>query len=376
MAALVDSLKTLEMDSSVRSLRSQASVASENFFSTNDWDPKPSPAKKTAAPKATLRVLGRESINVNMAMAELLNSHGCVVEHSEQHRDREVGVYFQRAEFDWSAMRCSQESLQRALDEVCGRLELEYQLEWGTRPKRLCIFVSKYDHVLWEILLRHKAGELPCDIPLIISNHADLQPIADAFGVRFEVFKVTKATKPEVEAAEMKLMEELEIDLVVRACADQFFGSIHTPSTRRRSHAIEATLDDSRGRPPRHQRDSPQVLARYMQIITDEFCAAYPHRVINIHHSFLPAFIGSKPYHRAHARGVKLVGATAHYATADLDEGPIIEQDCARISHKNSIDDLLRKGRVLEKNVLVTAVRAHVEDRIIVYESKCVVFGE
>ena len=118
------------------------------------------------------------------------------------------------------------------------------------------------------------------------------------------------------------------------------------------------------------------VLARYMQIITDEFCAAYPCRVINIHHSFLPAFIGSKPYHRAHARGVKLVGATAHYATADLDEGPIIEQDCARISHKNSIDDLLRKGRVLEKNVLVTAVRAHVEDRIIVYESKCVVFGE
>ena len=120
-------------------------------------------------------------------------------------------------------MRCSQESLQRALDEVCGRLELEYQLEWGTRPKRLCVFVSKYDHVLWEILLRHKAGELPCDIPLIISNHADLEPVAAAFGVRFEVFKVTKATKPEVEAAEMKLMEELEIDLVVRACADQFF---------------------------------------------------------------------------------------------------------------------------------------------------------
>ena len=130
-------------------------------------------------------------------------------------------------------MRCSQESLQRALDEVCGRLALEYQLEWGTRPKRLCVFVSKYDHVLWEILLRHKAGELPCDIPLIISNHADLEPVAAAFGVRFEVFKVTKATKPEVEAAEMKLMEELEIDLVVRACADQFFGSAQTPSTRR-----------------------------------------------------------------------------------------------------------------------------------------------
>ena len=133
-------------------------------------------------------------------------------------------------------MRCSQESLQRALDEVCGRLELEYQLEWGTRPKRLCVFVSKYDHVLWEILLRHKAGELPCDIP-IISNHADLKPVADAFGVRFEVFKVTKATKREVEDAEIKLMEELEIDLV--------------------------------------------VLARYMQIISDEFCATYPCRGAN-----------------------------------------------------------------------------------------------
>ena len=145
-----------------------------------------------------------------------------------------------------SAMRCSQESLQRALDEVCGRLELEYQLEWGTRPKRLCIFVSKYDHVLWEILLRHKAGELPCDIPLIISNHADLQPIADAFGVRFEVFKVTKATKPEVEAAEMKLMEELEIDLVVHACASIFWINPYAIDTTSTSpgvnrHAIDAT---------------------------------------------------------------------------------------------------------------------------------------
>ena len=202
-------------------------------------------------------------------------------------------------------MRCSQESLQRALDEVCGRLELEYQLEWGTRPKRLCVFVSKYDHVLWEILLRHKAGELPCDIPLSISNHADLKPVADAFGVRFEVFKVTKATKREVEDAEIRLMEELEIDLV--------------------------------------------VLARYMQIISDEFCATYPCRVINIHHSFLPAFIGSKPYHRAHERGVKLIGATAHYATANLDEGPIIEQGTERVSHRDTVDDLLRKGRGVER---------------------------
>ena len=229
-------------------------------------------------------------------------------------------------------MRCSQESLQRALDEVCGRLELEYQLEWGTRPKRLCVFVSKYDHVLWEILLRHKAGELPCDIPLIISNHADLKPVADAFGVRFEVFKVTKATKREVEDAEIRLMEELEIDLV--------------------------------------------VLARYMQIISDEFCATYPCRVINIHHSFLPAFIGSKPYHRAHERGVKLIGATAHYATANLDEGPIIEQGTERVSHRDTVDDLLRKGRGVERVVLLASLRAHLDDRIIVYGNKTVVFAD
>lgn len=329
-AALLEPLHSIGMDDSRHSARSSTSVASENFYATSGWDPV-SP-KKSSAPKATLRVLGRESVNVNMAMAELLNSHGCVVEHSEQHRDRERGGYFQRAVFDWASMRCSQESLQKTLDEVCGRLELEYQLEWGTRPKRLCVFVSKYDHVLWEILLRHKAGELPCDIPLIISNHADLKPIADAFGVRFEVFKVTKATKREVEDAEIRLMEELEIDLV--------------------------------------------VLARCMQIISDEFCATYPCRVINIHHSFLPAFIGSKPYHRAHERGVKLIGATAHYATASLDEGPIIEQGTERVSHRDTVDDLLRKGRGVERVVLLAALRAHLEDRVMVYGNKTVVFDD
>ena len=334
------------MDDSRHSVRSGGtSVASENFYATNDWDPAPSPAKNTAAPKATLRVLGRESVNVNMAMAELLNSHGCVVEHSEQHRDRELGGYFQRAVFDWSAAartstfgrpatasprwfsrtgrRCA--AARRACNGRSTRSAAASSSSTsssGARGQGLCVFVSKYDHVLWEILLRHKAGELPCDIPLIISNHADLKPVADAFGVRFEVFKVTKATKREVEDAEIRLMEELEIDLV--------------------------------------------VLARYMQIISDEFCATYPCRVINIHHSFLPAFIGSKPYHRAHERGVKLIGATAHYATANLDEGPIIEQGTERVSHRDTVDDLLRKGRGVERVVLLAALRAHLDDRIIV----------
>jgi formyltetrahydrofolate deformylase len=192
--------------------------------------------------------------------------------------------------------------------------------------------VSKYDHALWELLLRHKAAELPCEIPLIISNHEDLRPVADHFNIRFEVFTVNKENKREQEEKELALMKSLNVELV--------------------------------------------VLARYMQIISDDFCNAYNHAVINIHHSFLPAFIGARPYHRAHARGVKLVGATAHYATAELDEGPIIEQDVARISHRSSVDDLLRKGRVLEREIIVRAVKAHLEDRILVYDNKCVVFGD
>ena len=254
------------------------------------------------------------------------------MEHSEQFRDHEVDCYFQRVEFCYGTMRKPAAALEDALDEVCGRLGLEFNLNWGTRPKRVCIFVSKYDHVLWEILLRHKAGELPCDIPLIISNHEDLRPIADAFGIRFEVFKITKDTKRAVEDLEFELMRELEIDLV--------------------------------------------VLARYMQIISDEFCAQFRFRVINIHHSFLPAFIGAKPYHRAFDRGVKLIGATAHYATANLDEGPIIEQEVESVSHRDSIDDLLRKGRGVERRTLLAALHAHLDDRVIVYGNKTVVFED
>ena len=199
------------------------------------------------------------------------------------------------------------------------------------KPKRVAIFVSKYAHCLWELLLRHDAGELPgVEIVQIVSNHEDLRHVAEHFSVPYAVFKVTKDTKRAVEDQELALLKDKQVDLV--------------------------------------------VLARYMQIITDEFCDAFPHRVINIHHSFLPAFIGSKPYHRAHARGVKLVGATAHYATADLDEGPIIEQDVIRITHSDSIEDMVRLGKDVEKNVLARGLRSHIEDRVITYQNKTVVF--
>ena len=282
--------------------------------------------------QAILLVHGPDRKGIVAAFSQTLFGHGCGIVSSEQHTDQESSIFYQRIVFDAAELHTDRVSLERGIEEVAGRLGMTCEVRWP-KPKRVAIFVSKYAHCLWELLLRHDAGELPgVEIVQIVSNHEDLRHVAEHFSVPYAVFKVTKETKRAVEDQELALLKDKQVDLV--------------------------------------------VLARYMQIITDEFCAAYPHRVINIHHSFLPAFIGSKPYHRAHARGVKLVGATAHYATADLDEGPIIEQDCARISHKNSIDDLLRKGRVLEKNVLVTAVRARVEGRIIVYESKCVVFGE
>ena len=243
-----------------------------------------------------------------------------------------MNLFFQRIHFDYSTIFTDKTSIETGIREVCERFQMQSQLNWNDRRKRIAIMVSKYDHCLWEVLLRHRAGELDCDIAVIISNHPDLKPVAETFGIPFELFKITKDTKAEQEKKELELLKKThDVDLV--------------------------------------------ILARYMQIISDDFCRAFDNKVINIHHSFLPAFVGGKPYHRAHERGVKLIGATAHYATADLDEGPIIEQDITRISHRDEVDDLLRKGRILEKNVLVTAVKAHLEDRIVVYNNKCVVFG-
>jgi formyltetrahydrofolate deformylase len=194
----------------------------------------------------------------------------------------------------------------------------------------VAIFVSRHDHCLYDLLLRHRAGELHCDIPLVVSNHPDLRTIADQFGVEFHEFPLTRETKQQQEKCEMQLLAQRNIDLV--------------------------------------------VLARYMQILSADFINAYPDRIINIHHSFLPAFVGGKPYHQACERGVKLIGATAHYATSSLDEGPILEQDVVRCSHRDSVDDLVRKGRDLERTVLARAVRWHLNDRVLVYNNKTVVF--
>ena len=280
---------------------------------------------------ATLLVSCPDQRGLVAALAQVLYGHGANIFDADQHTDRVAGVFFQRIGFDLHELRTDRVSLQRAIAEVAERMRMSWRLAWAGDVKRVAIFVSRTDHCLYDLLLRHRAGELSCEIALVVSNHPDLKPVADQFGVDYHVFPIQNENRRDQEAHEIELLERSRIDLV--------------------------------------------VLARYMQILSDDFVSRYAGRIINIHHSFLPAFAGGKPYHQAHARGVKLIGATAHYATADLDEGPIIEQDVIRASHRNDVADLVRKGRDLERTVLSRAVRWHLEDRILVYGNKTVVFS-
>jgi formyltetrahydrofolate deformylase len=282
------------------------------------------------ATTATLLVSCPDRKGLVAALAQLLYGHGANILDAGQHTDPIAGQFFQRITFDRSEMHTDRHALEAAVREVAERFEMRWQLHYEEDVKRVAIFASRYDHCLYDLLLRHRAGELRCDIVLVVSNHPDLGPVADQFGVRFEFFPITAETKREKEDAEIALLEKMSVDLI--------------------------------------------VLARYMQVLSGEFVARFPSRIINIHHSFLPAFMGGKPYHQAQRRGVKLVGATAHYATTDLDEGPIIEQDVMRASHRDSLEDLIRKGRDVERVVLARAVRWHLEDRILVYGNRTVVF--
>ncbi|MBP7684383.1 MAG: formyltetrahydrofolate deformylase [Deltaproteobacteria bacterium] len=279
---------------------------------------------------ATLLVSCPDRKGLVASLAQVLYGHGANIVDADQHTDTVAGQFFQRVHFDLSDLHTDRTSLEHAIREVAARFEMTYRLTQSSAIKRVAIFVSKYDHCLYDLLLRHRSGELACEIPLIVSNHEDLRPVATQFGVRFEHLPVTKDTKGQQEQQALELVREAGASVV--------------------------------------------VLARYMQILSDDFLRAYEGDVINIHHSFLPAFVGGKPYHRAYERGVKLIGATAHYATADLDEGPIIEQDVVRCSHRDKVDDLVRKGRDLEKLVLARAVRLHLADRVLVYDNKTVVF--
>jgi formyltetrahydrofolate deformylase len=279
---------------------------------------------------ATLLVSCPDRRGIVAALAQVLYGHGANILDSDQHTDAEAGLFFQRLRFDLAELMTDRVALERSIQELAERFGMRYRLLYAARRKRLAIFVSKYDHCLYDLLLRQRAGELSADVAAVVSNHPDLSAVAGQFGVPFHLFPLTPETKQAQEQEALALLRELDVDLV--------------------------------------------VLARYMQIVSPEFCEAFAERLINIHHSFLPAFVGGKPYHQAYERGVKLIGATAHYATAVLDQGPIIEQDVVRASHRDAVEDLVRKGRDLEKVVLARAVRSHLDDRVLVYGNKTVVF--
>ena len=250
--------------------------------------------------------------------------------HADEHSDAEAGLFLMRVEWDLRGFDLPKEQVARAFEPLARQLDLRWELRFSDQVPKTAVLASKQDHCLYDLLLRHRAGELRAELAAVISNHLTCQPIAEYFGVPYLLFPITKETKLEQEA---RLLEELE---------------------RRNVELV--------------------VLARYMQVLTDRFVNHYPNRIINIHHSFLPAFVGPKPYHQAYQRGVKLIGATAHYVTSQLDDGPIIAQDVIRISHRDSVEDLVRKGKDLEKLVLARAVRAHLENRVLVYGNKTVVF--
>jgi formyltetrahydrofolate deformylase len=265
------------------------------------------------------------------SLAQLLYGHGANILDADQHTDAIAGQFFQRIRFDAAEIHTDRVALERAIAEVAERFDMRWALHEARTRKRMAIFVSKFEHCFYDLLMRHRAGELECEIPVIVSNHPDLEEIATQFGIPYHLIPITVETRREQEERQLALLKEHAVDLV--------------------------------------------VLARYMQVLSSEFIEQYPARIINIHHSFLPAFMGGRPYHKAHERGVKLIGATAHYATSELDDGPIIDQDVIRASHRDSVADLVRKGRDVERIVLARAVRWHLEDRVLVYGNKTVVFA-
>ena len=303
---------------------------------------KPKASACTITTKAAkLLISGPDASGIVASFSQLLYNHGCgivdcISESSENDDERDSQnngrMFFQRVLFDYSNISVERNVIEEEIDNLSKIFGMQSKLVWGDRRRKMAIFVSKYDHCLWELLLRQQNGELQCDIPIIISNHDKVANIADTFNVPFRVFPITKENKVEQERKQIALMDEYSVDVI--------------------------------------------VLARYMQVLSPSFCSRFENRIINIHHSFLPAFQGSSPYRRAHERGVKLIGATAHYTTSDLDEGPIIEQDIMRVSHRDDVRDLIRKGRTLEKTVLISAVNAFLEDRIIRQQNKCIVFAE
>ena len=286
---------------------------------------------RMTAEVATLLVACPDRKGLVASLAQVLYGHGANILDSDQHSDPIASMFFQRLRFDLSSLTTDRVALEAGIREVGARFEMDWKLSYAERVRKIAVFASKQEHCLYDLLIRHRAGELACEIAMVISNHADAEPIARHFGVPFHHVPVTAETKTAAEAAAHELIAASGVELI--------------------------------------------VLARYMQILSPGFVTRYPAKIINIHHSFLPAFVGANPYKQAYEKGVKMIGATSHYVTAELDQGPIIEQAVIECSHRDLVDDLVRKGRDLEKRVLAQAVRNHLDDRILVYAGKTVVFN-
>lgn len=285
----------------------------------------------TDATTARLLVTCPDKPGIISAVSTFLFNHGANITDFDQHSsDAHGGTFFLRLEFQTPDLDCSRDALRNNFaSRVAEPYGMQWQISYASEKKRMAVLVSKHDHVLMDLLWRTSRGDMPAVIPLVISNHDDLRDEVERFGIEYHHIPVTADNKAEAEAQALKLLEG-RVDVV--------------------------------------------VLARYMQILSPEFVSHYPHRVINIHHSFLPAFVGANPYKQAHEKGVKLIGATSHYVTADLDQGPIIEQNVQRVSHRHSADELKALGQDVERQVMLRAVRWHLEDRVIVDGNKTVVF--
>jgi formyltetrahydrofolate deformylase len=264
------------------------------------------------------------------SIADFLYSNNANIIHADEHQDIASGSFLMRVEWDLADFTVPLDHFAEHFTPIAERFRMNWKLAFTDVRPKVAIFVSQYDHCLADLLYRAHSGELACDFSLIVSNHEQGRRLADFYGIPFHFMPVNKENKAEVEQQQIALMKQESIDLI--------------------------------------------VLARYMQILSGEFVSHFPQQIINVHHSFLPAFIGARPYQRAFERGVKLIGATSHYVTEVLDEGPIIEQDVTRISHRDQVEDLVEKGRDLEKVVLSRAVRWHTEHRVLLYNKKTVIF--
>lgn len=282
-------------------------------------------------PTAIILLSCRDQKGIVASVSSFIYKNNGNIVKADMYTDPESLMFFMRIEWELEDFKIPRENIKEEFEkEVAKKFDMNFEIRFSDYIPRIAIFVSKQDHCLYDLLWRWKVGEIRAEIPLIISNHEDLKHIAQQFNIPFYVFPKTPETKLEQEKKEIELLKKHNIDLI--------------------------------------------ILARYMQILSPYFVDEYPNKIINIHHSFLPAFKGAKPYYQAYLRGVKIIGATAHYVTEELDQGPIIEQDVIRVSHKDTVDDLIRKGRDLEKIVLARAVRLHLENKILVYRNRTIIF--